>query len=376
MSPEGIDWHSDESLFLHNPRLPDAEKTLLAQLQCELPDIPSCIWILTSGSTSINQYKWVALKKAAFLASAKAVNEHIESSSSDIWLNALPNFHVGGLAVWARAFLSHAKVVEYVQAWDPHKFHFALEKNKVTLSSLVPTQLYDLVHIGLKCPNSVRVIFVGGGAMSDELYTKARQLGYPVLPTYGMTETCSQIATAGLESLSESAFPQARVLSHLELKSTTEGVLEVKGDSLLQGVAYIENNKLRYQEHLNTEWFSTGDLGSVSSGFVKIRGRKTEMLKVLGELVSFPRLRTVLDLLCHELEATILALPDERAGHAVAIVFEMTALQNAYIEIINEFNDRVAAFEKITQVYFVNKIPKSPLGKIKTAELKEQLGAL
>ena len=176
MNPEDINWHSKECLFLHNPKLPEEDKELLAKLQSELPDIPGCIWILTSGTTTLNQYKWVALKKKAFLASAKAVNEHIAATDKDIWLNVLPTFHVGGLAVWARAYLSHASVVVCSGNWDPHKFIHKLEKNNITLTSLVPAQLYDLVYSELQCPPSVRVIFIGGGALSEELYLKARNL--------------------------------------------------------------------------------------------------------------------------------------------------------------------------------------------------------
>ena len=63
-------------------------------------------------------------------------------------------------------------------------------------SSLVPAQVLDLVRAGLRPPPVLRAIVVGGGAISAELYRDARALGWPVLPSYGMTECCSQIATA------------------------------------------------------------------------------------------------------------------------------------------------------------------------------------
>ena len=376
MKPEDINWQGEDSVFLHNPDLPAEEKELLAKLQNELPEIPSCIWVLTSGSTSLNQYKWIALKKGAFLASAKAVNDHIESSSDDVWLSVLPSFHVGGLSVWARAHLSGAKVIEEVSSWDPHRYHHLLESKNITLSSLVPTQLYDLVHSGLKCPDSLRAIFVGGGALSESVYLQARDLGYPVLPTYGMTEVCSQIATASLESLNEHRFPDARILDHIEVQEGSNSVLEVKGQSLLTGIAYIEGQSLTYKEHPKNEWYPTDDVGDVHLGCIKVRGRKSELVKVLGELVSFPKLRSVLELLSHELEATLLPVPDPRKGHAVAMVFELDALKMNYLEVIKDFNERVAGFEKATQIYFVDEIPKTPLGKLKSEELKMLIGVL
>ncbi len=80
---------------------------------------------------------------------------------------------------------------------------FAEEMNEgaVTLTSLVPTQVHDLVQCALACPPSLRAVVVGGAELDPVLGERARELGWPVLQSYGMTEAASQVATASLASL-------------------------------------------------------------------------------------------------------------------------------------------------------------------------------
>src|SRR5207302_6063770 len=67
----------------------------------------------------------------------------------------------------------------------------------ITLVSLVPTMLSRLLDAGLSDPPSLRWALLGGGPIPAPLLERAAGAGVPVAPTYGMTEACSQIVTAG-----------------------------------------------------------------------------------------------------------------------------------------------------------------------------------
>ncbi|HET8773411.1 MAG TPA: AMP-binding protein, partial [Thermoanaerobaculia bacterium] len=121
-----IDWLSADSHVLLNPRMPEEERRRLESL---VVDLPGHVWLSTSGTTGA--LKLTALSKRALLASAAAVNRHLQSDDRDVWLCVLPTFHVGGLGIYARAFLSGARVV--TSGWEG-----------VTLASLVPAQVSDL----------------------------------------------------------------------------------------------------------------------------------------------------------------------------------------------------------------------------------------
>ncbi|HEX2751219.1 MAG TPA: AMP-binding protein, partial [Verrucomicrobiales bacterium] len=179
-------WTQTGSLLLINPRSP------LTQPADSLP--PGCLLFATSGSTGTPAL--ICLTRQAMLANAAAVNAWLDSSRSDIWLRSLPLFHVGGMSIHARAFLSGAQVVCDDEKWDPDRFVRILEKNGVTLTSLVPAQVHDLAAAGHPAPSSLRAVIVGGGALPGGLWKEARHLGWPLLPSYGLTEASSQVATA------------------------------------------------------------------------------------------------------------------------------------------------------------------------------------
>ena len=106
-----IDWTSDESHVLLNPRMPADEE---ARLRSLVIDLPAHLWLATSGTTGA--LKLTALSKRAMLVSAAAVNRHLAADAQDVWCCVLPEFHVGGLGIFARAFLSGSGVIS--AQWD------------------------------------------------------------------------------------------------------------------------------------------------------------------------------------------------------------------------------------------------------------------
>src|SRR6266571_4853844 len=99
-----------------------------ARLERVMPALEGHVFVATSGTTGA--MKLVALSKDAVLASARAVNERLEVRPNDVWCRVLPLFHVGGLGIRARAYLSRSRVIE--MEWDPETF----AKCEATLASL------------------------------------------------------------------------------------------------------------------------------------------------------------------------------------------------------------------------------------------------
>lgn len=378
-----LNWQSaDNSIFL-NPRWPKEDFVSLEKLarkSSEEKNIQSHIWVSTSGSSAeqISHIKLVALSKAAFLSSAAAVNRHLESTARDIWAQVLPLFHVGGIGIEARAFLSGAKVVPCLQdfKWDASYFYNILEKEKCTLSALVPTQVYDLVQLQKKAPASLRAIVVGGGALGEDLYKEARALGWSLLPSYGMTETCSQIATASLASLQQDIFPELHLLSHAEARKNAEGFLQIKGSSLLS--FYAQNGRGVWDPKMDG-WFTAEDKGEISGGVLQIAGRGQDFIKIGGEASSLSRLRGLLETAVKQIapsqhrEIILLDWPSERLGSEIHLVFTRQVSEEEREKICTAYNLKVLPFERIRAYHQVSSLPRSELGKVLTAELKRAL---
>lgn len=221
--------------WLLPPSLTREQRSIVANLRKRVPRVPGVIWLLSSGTQSVGQVKAIGLTAEALEASATAANAHLAVNRSDRWLLTLPTFHVGGLGILVRATLSGSRVYR-LGKWNPNGFVSALKRQRISLTSLVPTQVYDLVTLKLSPPASLRAVVVGGGALAPDLYERARKLGWPLLPSYGLTEGASQVATAPIESLAREGFPLMKLLPHVQMV-TRDKRLWLKGPSLARWIA-------------------------------------------------------------------------------------------------------------------------------------------
>ncbi len=370
MDAPSIDWESSETHLLLNPRMPEKERRRVEALAATAPPLPAHVWIATSGTSG--SLKLTALSKRAVLASAAAVNQHLAATADDVWCSVLPTFHVGGMGIRARAFLTGARVTE--MTWDAGEFARICETQRVTLSALVPAQLRDLVNARLHAADSLRAIVIGGGALDPKLYAEARQLGWPVLPSYGMTECCSQAATAGLASLASASFPELELLSHLQARSQSDGLLALRGSSLLTGYAVEREGAAQFVDPKIDGWFITKDVGEViasgSRTLLRVEGRRGEFVKIGGESVDLSRLQQIVERIAGEMglrsDAAVVALANERLGHVIHL-----AVAGEEGERIRErFNAEVLPFERARAIHRVASIPRTSLGKLIRARLE------
>lgn len=372
---QDIDWLTSSSSFYINPRFPEEQlNNLVETAQQALPDYPGHFFFLTSGTTAktCEDFKWVVLSKSGFLASAQAVNQHIQSDSKDVWIQSIPTFHVGGMGILARSFLSGAKVIQSGR-WEIHSFLNVIDENKATLGALVPTQVYDLVSNEIECPKSIRAIIVGGGALPFYLYKKAFQLGWPLLPSYGMTEASTQIATSSINSIFNDSseikgLPKMEILSNWSVTQAEDGLIRIKGPSALSAYVFKINGEIRIVDPKVEGWFSTQDLGKVFGNTIEVLGRKREYIKIGGEGVHVSRLKLILESLklkSNNLsETVILPVPHERLGYEIHLVAPQNTPIDQITKLREDFNSEVLPFEKIRRIHFIEKIPRTPLGKL------------
>jgi len=364
-------WESSSTTILFNPRFPEQERQIFATLP-KTENFESHIWVATSGTAG--RCKFAALSKKGILISAKSVNKHLNSCYSDTWIHMLPDFHVGGLGIWARAFLSGASVLDLKskqEKWDPHIFWNAAVGSKATLTALVPTQIYDLVSNQLPAPPTLRAVIVGGGNLSYSIYSQGLTLGWKLLPSYGLTECASQVATA----TAEEEFGYGALLSHIEAKTDSEGYIYLKSPSLLTAYGLIENGAIQIKDPKQDGWFKTEDKGELRGNTLKIHGRSSDFVKIGGESCSLIHLRTVLEELKRSqnllIDIAINATPDERLGYAIHL-FSEECPARLLEDFVKQFNAIVLPFERIRKINFVKKIHRSPLGKILYSELYTQ----
>ncbi len=225
----------------------------------------------TSGSTGQRSY----LHRLSDIR--KAVESFLEVfplSSEDCWGVCLSTNHVAGFSILARSYFGKLK--------DPHVFSWSLEflveeieKNKITVLSLVPTQIFDLVSKKVRAPEGIKYIFVGGSYISASLFKKAKALGWPLIGCYGSTETFAQMSysTDGESLLS---FPR------WEVSLSEEEEILLLGPGLYW--AELDEEEVKVREG---DTFATGDHGLLQGKTFKVLGKLGGKVKIKGSYFDF-----------------------------------------------------------------------------------------
>lgn len=244
----------------------------------------------TSGSTGAP--KLVVHTEESLIAAAVASEQNLGwAVNGDRWYLNLPLAHVGGLALLIRCIRARQTiVVGAARSSEPEHVLSELARGQVSLASFVPTQIARLLREEKSAERlSLRAVLVGGAPISETLRRRARELGWPLLTTYGLTEMSSQVATES-PSLLYRDEDDSRLPPPGSVGQPLPGVsVRVQGDGTLQvGGPMALRTYLGQGSPLDAEgYFTTSDLGSLSpDGTLTVLGRKDNMLITGGENVS------------------------------------------------------------------------------------------
>ncbi|MEM9283313.1 MAG: AMP-binding protein [Verrucomicrobiota bacterium] len=360
-------WESEENDLRLNPRRKLSSDGLKIFIEVEC-GIRASVVLATSGSSG--QAKFVVLSKKAMLASAQAVVDHCMLIPDDVWLAGLSGYHVGGLAIYARAFLTGSRVEELVPGkWDREgrRFVESCERSQPTLTSMTPTHLYDLVTHGVRAPGSLRGVLLGGGRIEASLVARAQELGWPLWPSYGMTESASQIATDIQGQVSD-----LPILPGWECRVASDGRLAIRGEALFSGYIAGRPGTWEFEEGVDAEgWFLTGDRGTVQEGRLSFLERADDLVKVSGVLVSLSRIHDRASALALEngTQAAVVPIPDERRENDLVLVVERQS--DLDVEAMRErLNSQLDGIERIVRVRQVEALPRMETGKLDQSQLR------
>jgi O-succinylbenzoic acid--CoA ligase len=285
-----------------------------------LPDSRLALVIGTSGSSGAP--KAAMLPRRAVDTSCRLSNRHLGLRVGDIWLSCLPRHHVGGLLIGYRCALAGATVLLHEQ-FEARAVARDLALYGVTHISLVPAMLAQLLAVGEPPPEKLRVLLVGGQALSTALARRTVEAGWPLHVTYGMTETCSQVAT----SRALSAVPEEGVVGPVfpgvEVDCSGCGALptrlRIRGPVVMAGYA---NPRREPGEGLEDGWFVTSDLGCrTAAGELRVLGRADDLLVIGGEPVLPAQVEERLSSAPGVASVVVVGVEDPVWGHRLIAVY-------------------------------------------------------
>jgi O-succinylbenzoic acid--CoA ligase len=313
--------------------------------------------ILSSGTTS-NNPKGYALSFDALLTSAKAVHERLKLTRFDRWGLCLPPYHIAGLSVFVRSLLVDQKPA-ILHPWDPLTVAENITLKNVTVISLVPAQIYDLVALNISCPKNLKVVLVGGDFFGDELENRALALGWPVVRTFGMTEVASGLATGG------DLIHGLRVLPHHEIKTDSLQRLWVKSRSLYTCEFKMQDEweiKMAKNDLDSEGFYPLSDRAELLSGGIIPLGRDDGSFKSSGHLISLPELKNKLDRFMLDSgcwgKMDLILTSDRRKGKILTLVYE----QNIAPQVISALDELLSPI-RIELKNEVESLSKTELGK-------------
>lgn len=320
------------------------------------PEGDACV-IYTSGTTGTP--RGVRLTLANHVASARGCQRALATTDHDRWLLAMAPHHVGGLAIFLRAVVCNQPVVT-VARFEERAVLEALEAGRPTLLSVVPTMLTRLLDAGgLEPLRRLRAILVGGAPAPAERLRWWASQGLAVCPTYGLTETCSQVAIVPPGSAAELAGTAGLVCPHATI-SVADGEIVVSGPSVSPG--YV-NPAITPAPARGS--FRTGDLGRLDDGILTVLGRADDTIITGGENVRPEEVEAVLRAHPAVVDAAVAGRPDDRWGELVtAWVVAGRAAGAAEAELDGWCRERLEAFKVPRRWLFVESLPRSEGGKL------------
>jgi len=335
--------------------------------------------LFTSGTTG--RPKAVRLALRNLIASAAASGFRLGVIPDDRWHLCLPMYHMGGLAPVVRSALYGTAVVlqETGGGFDPDRTLAAMREHEPTGVSLVPTMLERLLEAGT-LPDSLRFVLLGGAPASDDLLATCEARGVPVCPTYGMTETASQIATARPEEAVEHVGTVGAPLLGTEVTVVDEdgeplppgkpGEFVVSGPTvMLDYYGDPERTEAAFGDH----GLHTGDVGyRDEAGRLWVLDRRSDRIVTGGENVDQGEVADVLRAHPGVEDAAVVGLADEEWGERVAALVVGTATAEG---LEAHCRERLAGFKLPRTLAFADELPRTASGTINREAVREHLRA-
>ena len=340
----------------------------------------------TSGSTGVP--KGVVLTQSALFWNALNSGHMHDLTGSDRVLTTLPLFHVGGLNILTLpAFHAGASVTLHEQ-FDPLAAIEAIERERITLTVLVPAQLTALMdHPRWRQADlsSLRMITTGSTIVSESFIRRVNDRGLRLVQVYGSTETCPIATYVRAENADRKAGAAGLPALHCEVRVVNgedkdvppgqDGEIIVRGPNVSQG--YWKMPAVT-AETFRGGWYHSNDIGHFDDeGYLYVVSRKTDMIISGGENIYPAELENILLECTAILEACIVGRPDERWGEAlVAIVVLQPDARMTEADVMALFDDRIARYKRPREIRFANALPRTALGKVMRTEVLKAVSAM
>ncbi|WEV54540.1 o-succinylbenzoate--CoA ligase [Leuconostocaceae bacterium ESL0723] len=330
----------------------------------------------TSGTTGKPKGVLQSFANHFYSAMGSALNLGLQAD--DAWLTVVPLFHISGFSIMMRQLL-YGMRLDLMAKFDAHAVNQRLLTKPVSHISVVPVMLQEMLadlKPGQVYQDKFRVLLLGGGPSSKAMLQAAQDHQIPVVQSYGMTETASQVvaldpqmALAKLGSVGKPLFPVSLKLVDDQGQPSQVGQVWLQTPTLSPG--YLNQAKRATGPDA---WFDTGDYGHLDEdGFLYIAGRRGDMISSGGENVFPQEVEEVLGHFPGLNQVVVVGQPDAKWGMVPVAILD----RDIDIKDLRAYGRTHLAHYKAPQrFYWTDHWPRTASGKIKRQALQDQLNQL
>jgi O-succinylbenzoic acid--CoA ligase len=331
-------------------------------------------WIMIPTGGSSGQIRFAIHTWETLMASVRGFQQYFQLNKVNSFC-VLPLYHVSGLMQLLRSFTTEGNLVilpfkelEVAQNSniDPAKFFI----------SLVPTQLQYLLQKPTltSCLSQFQTVLLGGAPAWLNLLEQARRQGIRLAPTYGMTETASQIATLKPEDFLSGTNNCGQILPHAKvtIRSSTGQLLSANQI----GTITIEAGSLAlgyYPEFFtNRSHFHLDDLGFFDDqGYLNVVGRNSNKIITGGENVFPSEVESAIRATQLVNDICVIGVPHHYWGQVVTAIYVPTHSGIATAELQAALEDKLSKYKRPKYWIPVASLPRNSQGKINRKQLQQ-----
>ena len=320
-----------------------------------------CI-LFTSGSSGLP--KAVSISRKNIESSCNISQKNLNVEKSDKWLLCMPPYHAGGLSIIYRSLILGNKF-HIEDDFNSEKVIDLIMSEKINIVSMVPTMLskivYQMKDRNLIAPKSFKFVLSGGAKTPEELILSSNNIGLKTLPTYGMTETSSQIATASPNDEFRPLNSVGKPLLRDSVKIAKNSEIQVSGEMVAN----------YYDEKVSKKWLQTGDYGYIDKdNYLFVKGRIDELIISGGENINPLEVEEFISKNKKIKECIVLGKTDEYWGEKV--VAAIYSDDDITLEEINSYLGGLDKFKYPKDIVQLKKpLPKLHNGKFDRKKIKK-----
>ncbi len=354
----------------------------------------------TSGTTGMPKGVCYTHRNLVLHSLVTSLPDALNLSERRCVLHIVPMFHVNSWGIPFSATMVGAKQVFPGQHPKPEDYVELIQKEKVDFTACVPTVWMMIYEFLKENPDydisSLKEAFTGGSAPPASLLKAFREnFGVTIIHTYGLTETTPVLTVNRPKSymkldeaeIYEHSRKQGLLLPLLDMRVVQEGEKgkrDVEWNGTDIGELYVRGPWITsgyYRDPEKTDekfvdgWFRTEDVVVVDEeGYIKIVDRAKDLIKSGGEWISSQDLEGHLMLHPSVREAVVVGVehPKWQERPIAFVVLDGDAGEHIKEELRNHLREKFPRWWLPDEIFFVDEIPKTSVGKFDKKVLKER----